>query len=92
MSCEGFEKMISISESESLPLLRTISSMLVFLNKKHDSYHVVSIEDYVGAIFNSSRICSNKTPLSGIWNEINEWMIKNAYILLSLPRFGRPKN
>ncbi|RNA10437.1 hypothetical protein BpHYR1_001055 [Brachionus plicatilis] len=33
---------------------------------------------YVGAFVNSSRICSNKISLCGIWNEINEWMIENG--------------
>ncbi|RNA27650.1 hypothetical protein BpHYR1_040300 [Brachionus plicatilis] len=36
------------------------------------------IKDYVGAFVNSSKICSNITPLCGIWNEINEWMIENG--------------
>ncbi|RNA12548.1 hypothetical protein BpHYR1_037893 [Brachionus plicatilis] len=41
------------------------------------------IKDYVGAFVNSSRICSNKTPLCGIWIEINEWMIERGCQKLS---------
>ncbi|RNA45058.1 hypothetical protein BpHYR1_034418 [Brachionus plicatilis] len=36
-------------------------------------------KDYACAFVNSSRICNNKTPLCGIWNELNESMIENGF-------------
>ncbi|RMZ93445.1 hypothetical protein BpHYR1_033379 [Brachionus plicatilis] len=62
-------------------IIKILSNTLLNIYKKliGSKFILELIKDYVSAFINISRICSNKTPLCGIWNEINEWMIENGF-------------